>query len=34
MKEFLSKFAGFSIGPIIGAIIGFITVPITARLVD
>ncbi len=34
MKEFFNKFIGFSIGPIIGAIISFITVPITSYLVS
>ena len=34
MKEFVKKFLGFSLGPIIGAIIGFITVPVTSHLVS
>lgn len=34
MKEFFKKFIGFSLGPIIGAIIGFITVPIISHLVE
>lgn len=34
MKDFLKKFIGFSLGPIIGAIIGFITVPVTSHLVS
>ncbi len=33
MKEFFSKFIGFSVGPVIGAIIGFITVPVTSYLI-
>lgn len=34
MKEFIKKFFGFSLGPIIGAIIGFITIPVTSHLVS
>lgn len=34
MKEFLKKLTEFSVGPVIGAIIGLITVPITSYLVD
>jgi len=34
MKDFFKKLMGFSLGPIAGAIISFITVPITARLVS
>lgn len=34
MKEFVTKFLGFSIGPIIGAVISFITVPIASHLVS
>lgn len=34
MKEFFKKFLQFSIGPIIGAIISFITVPVTSHLVE
>ena len=34
MKEFLKKFGGFSLGPIIGALIGFITIPVTSHLVS
>ena len=34
MREFCKKFIGFSLGPIIGAIISFITVPITSHLVS
>lgn len=34
MKRFFKKLFGFSIGPIVGAIIGFITVPITSHLID
>lgn len=33
MKEFFKKLLGFSIGPIVGAIIGFISVPITSHLI-
>lgn len=33
MKDFLKKLFGFSIGPIVGAIIGFITVPVTSHLI-
>ncbi len=33
MKEFFKKLFGFSLGPIIGAIIGFITVPVTSHLI-
>lgn len=34
MKEFLKKLLQFSMGPIVAAIIGFITVPITSHLVS
>ena len=34
MKEFFNKFVGFSIGPIIGGIIGFVTVPLTSNLIS
>lgn len=34
MKEFFKKLLQFSIGPIVAAIIGFITVPITSHLVS
>lgn len=34
MKEFFKKFIGFSVGPIVGAIIGFITIPITSNLIS
>ena len=34
MKDFFQKLFGFSIGPIVGAIIGFITVPITSHLIS
>lgn len=34
MKDFLKKFIGFSLGPIVGAIISFITVPVTSHLVS
>ncbi len=34
MKEFFKKFIGFSLGPIIGAFISFITVPVTSYLVS
>ena len=34
MKEFIKKFLGFSLGPIVGAIIGFITIPVTSYLVS
>ena len=34
MNEFFKKFLQFSIGPIIGAMISFITVPITSHLVS
>ncbi len=34
MKEFFYKFLGFSLGPIVGAIIGFITIPLISHLVD
>lgn len=33
MKDFIKKFLGFSLGPIIGAIVGFITVPLTTYFV-
>lgn len=34
MKEFVKQFGKFSLGPIIGALIGFITVPITSNLIS
>lgn len=34
MKNFFKKFIGFSLGPIVGAIISFITVPVTSHLVS
>ncbi|WP_138206600.1 oligosaccharide flippase family protein [Haloimpatiens lingqiaonensis] len=34
INSFLKKFAGFSIGPIVSAILGFITVPVTSYLVS
>lgn len=34
MKKFLSKFIGFSLGPIIGAAISFMTVPITTYFIS
>lgn len=34
MKEFCKKFLGFSLGPIIGALINFITIPVTSHLVS
>ncbi len=34
MKEFIKKFLGFSVGPVIGALISFITVPVTSHLVS
>ncbi|KOA21338.1 polysaccharide biosynthesis protein [Clostridium homopropionicum DSM 5847] len=33
-KQFLKRFLGFSIGPLVSALIGFITVPITTYLVS
>ncbi|MCL2859201.1 MAG: oligosaccharide flippase family protein [Oscillospiraceae bacterium] len=33
MNDFFKKLTGFSIGPIIGALIGFITIPITTHFV-
>lgn len=34
MKDFFKKLLGFSIGPLVGAIIGFITIPLTSHLVS
>ena len=34
MKELIKKFGGFSIGPIVGAIIGFITVPVITYFIS
>ncbi len=34
MKEFFKKLIGFSIGPIAGAMISFITIPVTSHLVS
>ncbi|MGX7245837.1 lipopolysaccharide biosynthesis protein [Enterococcus quebecensis] len=34
MKKFISKLMGFSIGPILGAAISFLTVPITTYYID
>ena len=34
MKEYFKKFIGFWLGPIIGAVISFITVPIISYLVS
>lgn len=34
MKDFFKKLLGFSIGPIVGAIIGFITIPVTSHLIS
>ncbi|WP_270275988.1 lipopolysaccharide biosynthesis protein [Enterococcus casseliflavus] len=34
MKRFLSKLAGFAMGPIIGALISFLTVPITTYFIN
>ena len=33
-KEFLKRLSGFSIGPIVGALLGFISVPIQTWLID
>lgn len=34
MKDFFGKLIGFSVGPMVGALIGFITVPITSNLIS
>lgn len=34
MKKFISKLIGFSLGPIVGAIISFLTVPITTYFIE
>lgn len=34
MKKYLKKIFGFSLGPVVSAIIGFITIPITSNLID
>ncbi|MFP7393981.1 polysaccharide biosynthesis protein [Niallia circulans] len=34
MKQFLSKLVGFSFGPIIGALIAFITIPVTTYFIS
>jgi O-antigen/teichoic acid export membrane protein len=34
MKELVKKFLGFSLGPVVGAFIAFITVPITTYFID
>src|SRR5699024_3708219 len=34
MKKFISKLIGFSLGPILGAVISFLTIPVTTYFIN